>query len=322
MAVVTSDVLALTFAGVKTEFDAAYIRAQEQARWRLIAEEIPTTLPIQNYAWLGRGAVMQEFVDEVAEQSLFEKTYTLADKIYKGNLTVWRKTLEDDQYGLLMKKARDLAQEPVRHWNQLAFTGLASGFSSLCYDDSPYFSASHQEGDSPVQTNATGSSLSDAALQAAEAAMMSYVDDKGRPLEIVPDTLVVGPALKRVAEDLVGSSVVITKVGDGTAGAGATASTSYDNYFRGKYNVVVSPYLINGTIDDATYNSAYNWFLLDTSRSKPIVIQNRQDVPVTLETDMDQPSAKIKERYNISIRGRYVQGYGLWQTAYGSNATS
>ena len=55
---------------------------------------------------------------------------------------------------------------------------------------------------------------------------------------------------------------------------------------------------------------------------KPIVIQSRSDVPITLETDMDQPSAKIKEVYDITARGRYVQGYGLWQTAWGSNATA
>ena len=37
---------------------------------------------------------------------------------------------------------------------------------------------------------------------------------------------------------------------------------------------------------------------------------------------MDQPSAKIKERYQVTARGRYVQGYGLWQLAYGSNAAA
>lgn len=323
MATVNSDVLFLTYAGIKTQFDAAYVLAQESARWKLIADEIPTTLPTQNYAWLGRGAVMQEFKDEVFEQSVAEKTYTLTDKIYKGNFTIWRKTLEDDQYGLLIKDARNLANEPVRHWNQLVYSALPNGFSATGYDGLSFFNADHQDGLSPVQSNATSMSLSDPALQEAQATMRAYVDDKGKPLEIEPDTLVVGPALARIAHDLCGSKVVVTRVGDGAAGAGATASTNYDNYFEGMFRVIVSPYLINGSIDGVVYDAAYNWFLLDTSRSaKPIFIQNRQDVPITLETDMDQPSAKIKERYNIDIRGRYAQGYGLWQTAFGSSATS
>ena len=45
-------------------------------------------------------------------------------------------------------------------------------------------------------------------------------------------------------------------------------------------------------------------------------------MPITLETDMDDPTAKIKERYQVTARGRYAQAYGLWQTAYGSNASS
>ena len=315
MPTVTSDVLLLTYAGVKTVFAEAYQNAQENAKWKLIADEIPTTLPIQNYAWLGRGAVMKEFKDEVEEQSVREDSYIIQDKTYKANLAIDRRTIEDDQYGQIMMKARQLAGEPTRHWNQLAFTGLTYGFTGLCYDGFSFFNANHQEGVSPVQSNVTGASLSDAALQAAEAAMMGYVDDKGIPLEIMPNTLVVGPALKRKAEDLVGSAIVVTRVGDGAAGPGATSATDFSNYFQGKFAIVVNPY-IGGS-------AAYNWFLLDNSRGvKPIVIQSRSDVPITLETDMDDPTAKIKERYQVTARGRYAQAYGLWQTAYGSSASS
>lgn len=56
MPVVTSDILELTLAGIKTEFDQAYIKRQEDADWKLISTAVPTTLPTQNYAWLGRGA--------------------------------------------------------------------------------------------------------------------------------------------------------------------------------------------------------------------------------------------------------------------------
>jgi len=318
VAVVNSDILYLTYAGIKTEFDAAYIKAQEEAKWKAIADEIPTTLPIQNYAWLGRGAVMQEFKDEAPEQSVREDNYTIADKIYKANIAIWRKSLEDDQYGILMKRARELASEAVRHWNQLAYLALANGFGATCYDGNAFFSASHSEGASGTQSNLTSSSLNDAALQKAESVMRSYVDDKGVPLEIEPDTLVVGPALARMAFDLTNSAVVVSRSTDSP-----TATVPFENYFQGNYKVIVSPYLINGTFNGVSYSSAYNWFLLDTKRGvKPIVIQSRQDVPITLETDMDQPSAKIKERFNVTVRGRYAQGYGLWQTAFGSSAAS
>ncbi len=309
MAIVTSDVLLLTQAGIKTEFNAAYIKAQENADWRSIATEIPTTLPIQNYAWLGRGAVMRPFNDEAPQQGLREDSYRLADILYKGNLVIDRRTLEDDQYGLLMIRARELAQEPVRHWNQLAFQALPAGFANPCYDGQLYFSNTHQEGSSPVQSNTTAQPLADGALEEAATAMMSYVDDKGVPLEVIPNTLVVGPLLARRAWNLVAQDVVVAPGETGTAGV---PSTPYRNYFSGRYRLVVSPYI-----------SGYQWFLMDCSREvKPVVIQSREDVPITLETDMDQPTARIREQYQFTIRGRYAQGYGLWQLAYGSSAVS
>jgi phage major head subunit gpT-like protein len=315
MALVTSDLILLTSAGIKTNFEGAYLEAQEEADWKAIATEIETTLPIQNYAWLGRGAVMKQFKDEAEAQSVLEHDYTLADIIYKGNLEVQRKSLEDDQYGLIMRRAANLGQEPARHWNELAYLGLPGGFSTLCYDGQFFFNASHQEGSSPVQSNLTTSSLSDAALEAAATAMGAFVDDKGKPMRVKPDTLVVGPALERRAWNLVGSPVNVTKIGDGAAGTGATAATGYSNFFYGRYNLVVNPYLIG--------SAAYNWFLLDTKKEvKPIVIQSRSDVPITFETDMDLPSAKILEKYQFTARGRYVQGYGLWQTAWGSTANA
>jgi phage major head subunit gpT-like protein len=322
MAVVTSDIIAFTLAGIKTNFNTAYIRALQNAEYKEIATEISTTLPVQNYAWLGRGAVMQPFVDEAPEQSLREDTYQVSDVTYKANLEIQRRAIEDDQYGVLMAQARQLGDEAPRHMNYLSFIGLVNGFANSCYDGYSFFNSSHQEGSSPVQSNMTTASLSDNALQKAQAAMRSMLDDKGIPLEVKPNTLVVGPALERIAYDLVGSDVVVSRSIDSP-----TATVPYSNYFRGRYKVVVSDYLINGTIgagaNAQTVNAAYNWFLLDTNREiRPIIIQSRSDIPISIETDFDVATAKIRERFQVTLRGRYAQAYGLWQTAYGSSATS
>lgn len=313
--IVTADVLAFTLAGLKTDFDAAYQAVQESAKWQLIASEIPTTLPIQNYGFLGRGAVMEERIDEDREQEVLSKSYSVADKIYAGKMVIERRTLEDDQYGLLKIRVGQLAQEPTRHWNQLAYEGIAAGFTSLCYDGQYFFDTDHSEGSSGTQSNTSSTTLSDAGLQAAEAAMMGFVDDKSVPMDIVPDTLVVGPANARKAGDLLGSEVIVRNPGDGTAGSGATAYTPYNNYYKGRYRLVVNPYLRGA--------AAYNWALLDTSKVvKPIVIQSRSDVPISTESDMLEQGAMMRERYQFRVRGRYARAYGLWQTAFGSSASS
>jgi phage major head subunit gpT-like protein len=312
MAIVTSDILLLTQAGVKTDFSDAYVEAQQRTLWPKIASQMDTTLPTQNYAWLGRGAVMELFRDEAREQGAIQYSYSLSDNIYKARMVVERKALEDDQYAQIRLRAGQLGDEPPRFQDQLMFTALDSGFSNNGYDAKTFFANNHQEGASPTQSNLISSPLSDAALEVAATTMMNYRDDKNVPMNIIPDTLVVGPLLARRAWNLVSSDVVVKQVGDGTAGSGAIAYTNYGNYFNGRYMLIVSPYI-----------TSYHWFLLQTNRRvKPLVLQMRSDVPVTFETDMDLATAQIKEEYQFSVRGRFVGGYGLWQEAYGSNATS
>ena len=307
MPVVTAEVLELTYAGIKTEFDDAYIKRKESAEWQFIATEIPTTLPTQNYAWLGRGAVMKLWNDRAEEQGVYESVYQLSDQTWVAELPIDKRILEDDQYGILMKRAQELGWEPVRHWNELAYTGIANGFTTVCSDGQYFFDSNHQQGLSPVQSNVTTALLSDAALTTAEAAMMAYKDDKGKPLGIVPDLLVVGPPNARLGTDLTHSEVVVHVPGDGAVGAGANAYTPYGNYWKGRYRVVVSPYLTT------------QWTLMDTSKPiKPIIMQNRSDVPMEFLTDMLEPNARMRREFKFQVQGRYAQGYGIWQLAYGS----
>jgi phage major head subunit gpT-like protein len=139
--------------------------------------------------------------------------------------------------------------------------------------------------------------------------MMLTPDDQGTPLGISPDTLVIGPKLQWTAMELVESPVVVYQGNTNDT----AASTPYLNAFKGRLNVVVSPFL-NGTFDDY-------WFLLDTKRPiKGVILQQRSDVPVEF-TAMDDPNASeaawMRDRFYYGVRGRYNVGFGLWQTVHG-----
>lgn len=312
MGVVTSDILALTAAGLKTDFDLSLAQPAFTPDWAQIATRIGTTLPTQNYGFLGYGATMEEFKDEVREQSVNQYTYALSDKVYKADMNVDRKSLEDDQYGLLKLRVMGLADETTRFWNELAYGQLDAGFSTLCYDGQYFFDSDHSEGSSGTQVNVTSNPLSDSSLETARTTMRLFKNDKGKPRGVIPNVVVVGPKNERRATDLLGSDVVVIRVGDGTASTGATAATPFNNYQKGKYTLIVNEYVQN-----------FHWFALDTTkRIKPIIIQDRDDVPITTETDMLDGAAMIKERYNFAVRGRFAPGYGPWQYAYGSNASS
>ena len=143
--------------------------------------------------------------------------------------------------------------------------------------------------------------------------MMQIKNDRGLPMRIIPDTLVVGPKLQWIATELLSSQVVVVNIGDGAAGSGATAATNYANPIQGKLRLIVSHYL-TGAYDDY-------WFVLDTSRSmRGVILQSRSDVPVEFAA-LDNPNGSeemfMRDRLLYGVRARYNVGYGLWQTVYG-----
>ncbi len=308
MALTKSDIPDLLIPGLKAEFAEAYRSELDQSTADRIATIINTTMPSQKYAWLGNVPPMREFLDERKPSGLASYSVTIEDKVFEASLAVDRRAIEDDQLDMVRMKVRDLAFRVAAHRQQMVVEALAGGSNGIGYDGHPLLSISH-----PVMggtsSNKTTSALDSGTLAAAINAMMVVPDDQGTPLGIVPDTLLVGPKLQWAASELVESPVVVYK-GNSTDTAGAS---SYANAFKGRLNVVVSPFLRDSSDD--------YWFLLDTKRPiKSIILQQRSDVPVEF-TALDDPNASesawMRDRFYYGVRGRYNVGYGLWQTVYG-----
>lgn len=306
MPIVRSDVMPLLEAGLRVDFMNAYRRRSDEGLVGQIATVVQTTLPTQKYGWLGSAPLMREFIDERLPAGLRSANYSITDKTFEATIAVDRKALEDDQYGMIRMRARDLAREAARHREQTVIEALVTGTTSagIGYDGKQLFDTTHSEGDSGTQSNRASAALSASALQDAASAMMQFKDDRGAIMGIRPDTLVVGPALQWTARELVESEVVVVK------GAG-TQYSPYKNVLQGKFRLIVAPYLIG---------SAQNyWFLLDTSREmRAIIVQERRDVPIEfLALDAaNSDSAFMRDRYLFGARSRYGCGFGLWQTAY------
>jgi phage major head subunit gpT-like protein len=237
-----------------------------------------------------------------------EYAVTIEDKVFEASLAIDRRAIEDGQLDMIRMKVRDLAFRVSAHRQQMVVEAMANGTAGSGYDGQPLFSTSH-----PVlggtYSNRGSSALDATTLAAGINSMMLTPADQGTPLGISPDTIVVGPKLQWTAMELVESPVVVYQ-GNSTDSAGATP---YLNAFKGRLNVLVSPFL-NGASDDY-------WFLLDTKRPiKGIILQQRSDVPVEF-TAMEDPNSSeaawMRDRFYYGVRGRYNVGYGLWQTVYG-----
>lgn len=305
-AITRSDIAVLLEAGLRADFFEAYRRAVDAAVYPQIATVLQTELPVQKYGWLGSVPTMREFVDERMPKGLRTYNYSIQDATWESTIAVERRALEDEQIGAIRLRVQDLGGEAARHKDFLVSKALLDGFSALCYDGQPLFSASHSEGASGTQSNTTTQPLNPNSLQEAISAMMLFRDDQGVPLGILPDTLVVGPRLRWAAMELLESQVVVVKAGSGT-------TTPYRNVLQGALRLVVSPYITGN-----------QWFVLDTSRSvRAVILQERSDVPLefsALEDPAVSESVFMRDVVYYGARARYGVGYGLWQTAYGSNA--
>ncbi|MCL6519026.1 MAG: Mu-like prophage major head subunit gpT family protein [Armatimonadetes bacterium] len=246
---------------------------------------------------------MREFKDERVPAGLLEHDYSIKNKTWEASIAVDRAALEDDQYGQIRLRIQGLADEARRHQEELVFGLLRDGFNTLCYDGQFFFDTDHSDGESGTQSNKGTSALSAASLQAAFTTMMKFKDDQGKPMGIIPDTLVVSPDLKWTAMELFWSIYAP----DSEVGK----TEARKNVLKGALDLIVSPYLTDSN----------DWFLLCTKRVvKPVIFQSR--IPIEFAAlEANSENGFMRDRYVYGVRARYNVGFGLWQLAYGSQVS-
>ncbi|WP_050782168.1 Mu-like prophage major head subunit gpT family protein [Helicobacter suis] len=122
-------------------------------------------------------------------------------------------------------------------------------------------------------------------------AMMCYTNEDGRPLNIVPNLLVIPPSLESAAMQLLKAPTL----------ANGAANICYN-----LMEYLVCPYL-----------NADRWILLDTTKTiKPIILQTNKLVEFSA---LDQPTNQnnfMRREFLYGIDSEDNTGYGLWQLAY------
>lgn len=265
--------------------------------YKQIATVTPSTTDSETYAWLGDIPGMREWVGDREIQNLAASGYTIRNKDFELTIGIDRNAVEDDKIALYNPSVEMLAQSAAMHPDELVFALLASGFSAKCYDGKPFFSDAHQVGKNTVSNKGTAQ-LSLEAYIAARAGMMSLTNTKGRALNIVPDTLVVPPALEAKARDILVADFI-----NGTR-----------NTMQGTAKPLVVPQL-------AGHDSM--WFLLSTSRPvKPLIYQERKKAKFVSKTAETDDNVFMKKQFIYGADSRGNAGFGFWQMAYGSDGSA
>lgn len=300
---VNKENLSAIFKNLLTTFNKAFESAP--AEWQATAMLIPSTTKTNDYSWISRFPKMREWIGEKTVKSLAAFKYSISNKDYEATVAVDRNDVEDDNIGIYGPMAQE-AGYSSKQWPDELIAALKNGaFASVCYDGQYFYDTDHPvddgEGGTGSVSNKLTAALSNATLAAADAsfgaarlAVMGFKDDEGRPLNLIPDTLEVPPALETVANMLMNND----KLADNTP-----------NPYKGMAKVVV-----NGRLTSATA-----WFLHVTSRPiKPFIFQQRKAPVFVSQTSMENDDVFNRREFKYGAEARGNAGYALWQLSVGS----
>lgn len=277
--------------GFKTIFNNAF--GAVTAQWTKVATEVTSTGSEEGYKWLGMIPRLREWIGDKEIQNLEASDYTIKNKDFELTIGVDRNDIEDDKIGLYTPVITDMGQQAKSFPDSLVFALLKAGFTKLCYDGKNFFAANHKMGKKTLSNLGT-KKLSQTTYQDARTKMMSLVDGNNNPLGIVPNLLVVPPALEAMGKMILEADQI-----NGTT-----------NTTKGTAELLVVPELAGA--DDS-------WYLLCTTRAvKPLIFQKRKEAKfVSLTNDTDE-NVFMQKQYLYSVEARGNAGFGLWQLAFGS----
>jgi hypothetical protein len=229
--------------------------------------------------------------------SFQDESYANQVKTQGCILVVTRAILVNDDMGAL-------TQMPTIIGRQAAISREKAVISALLNNASSFFGSGNKN-----YLNSTGSALSITSLTKATQQFLEMKDANGDPIMVVPDRLLVPPALYATAQNLFsGANLVVTALGS----TSAAAVSPNLNQHAGKYRPIVSPFLGDQSPLDPLYETNCvdtAWYQLGNPSGGMAVVQvgylRGQRVPVI---ERGEPNFNV---LGIAMRSWYDFGVAL-----------
>jgi len=139
--IINRQTLELAFKGFKTVYSDAYLAAPSE--FEKIAMTVPSVSRDETYAWIGNLPTMREWIGPRVVNNLSAYGFTIANRKFESTVSVSREDIEDDRLGTFKPAFAEMGNMARRHPDELVFSLLASGFTSLCYDGQHFFDTDH-----------------------------------------------------------------------------------------------------------------------------------------------------------------------------------
>ena len=295
--------IASIFIGLKTLFDKAFQDAPSQ--WEQTAMRVPSTASQNDYNWLSNFPRMRKWIGEKVIKSLSAFRYSIVNDDFEVTVEVDRNDIEDNQLGIYNSHAQMAGFSARQLPDEIVAELKNNAFASQCYDGQFFYDTDHPVTNSDNVTTSVSNKLTvplSAATQAAAAAsfgaarlaILSFKDEEGRSLNLMPDVLEVPPTLETTANMLMLSDKLV----DNTP-----------NPYKGMARVLVNPRLTSETV----------WFLHVTNMPvKPFIYQERKAPVFVSQTDPESDDVFRRKTFKYGAEARAAGGYGFWQMSVGS----
>lgn len=296
--IVNQQAISAVFVNLLTIFQNALGLAP--TTWEKIAMLVPSTSKTNDYSWIANFPRMRKWISEKVVKALSAAKYLIENDDFEATVEVDRNDIEDDTLGVYSLQAQSASYSTAQLPDEIVYGVVNKGFDNPCYDGKSFFATDHPVGKGVVSNKGTVAlsmstqAAARASYGAARTAMKKIKDDEGRPLNVTPNILLVGPMLEDIARAL----LMNDRLEDGKS-----------NPYKGSAELVVSAHILSDTA----------WYLLDTTKPlKPFLYQVRKAPVFVQQTDPQSDGVFMRKKFKFGAEARVAGGYGLWQCAYGS----
>lgn len=296
--IVNKSNLSSIFINLKTTFNKAFEGAP--SLWQKTTMLVPSGSSQNDYSWLSRFPKMRKWLGDKIIKALTAFKYTIVNDDYEATVEVDRNDIEDDNIGIYGPMAQEAGFSSKQLPDEIDADLKNGAFANECYDGQYFYDTDHPVAGASVSNKGTAAlsaattAAAAASYGAARTAIMSFKDDEGRPLALIPDVLEVGPALETTAK-LICESDKLTD--------------ESPNPYKGTATVLVNPRITSTT----------QWMLHVTNRPlKPFIYQERKKPVFVQQIDPEADDVFMRKKFKFGAEARAAGGYGLWQLSYGS----
>lgn len=297
-------------------FDTAFSQAYATTPvWRgQIANDRPSTTDSELYGWMDRIPAMSPWVGSRVEHGVQSETLRVKNRPFEDTISINKWHLADDQYGLYSMLPAQLGMQAAKWPDYQIAAALQDniiGTDGLSFFNSAHPIDIYALSKGTYSNDRTSFGLTPTNLATVVQDMMSRRAQDRTPLMVVPDTLIVPPALKYTAMNILNAAFIAPQTVGGNTQVGPN-----DNVLKGLLNLVVLPELAAGmsfpTFDPQTGEkivssggSDAKWYVGALgSAVKPITWQMRQAPQIINRTDPRDPAVFDRASYIYGIEGR------------------